>query len=91
MDSKDLKIILDDAQAVVFTDQRAIDALPQAWINIAKETLAILISNMLTLAKEVPCPNCDGNGFILGVTDVPDNKKNRPCKVCDGTGKKYDI
>jgi hypothetical protein len=89
MDTTNLKTIIDDAQAIVFMKHVDIEANPDAWIDSAKETIALLISNVHILLTEIPCSNCDGNGFVLGTTDGPEKRKNRPCKVCTGTGQKY--
>jgi RecJ-like exonuclease len=80
-----------NAQTLVATSQQEIDAQPKVWINYAKEIIDQLVKHLQSVTFEVPCVNCDGNGYILGVTDGPDNKKDRPCKMCNGTGKKYNI
>jgi hypothetical protein len=95
MDDQLIKL-LQDAEKFVNTTLETGDAKPlpliyKDWSDTARETIAQLISYLYLVTAEVPCVNCDGNGFILGVTDGPDNKKDRPCKMCNGTGKKYNI
>ena len=83
MTNEDLKTLVAQARTVYKqTDDPA---------NMPRQLLSDLIVALLSLSIQVPCANCNGNGYILGLTDTPRNAPDRKCGICDGTGKKYNI
>jgi DnaJ-class molecular chaperone len=43
------------------------------------------------LAAQIPCADCNGKGYHLGILDKPSDIPKCQCKTCNGTGLKFNL